>query len=130
VSYCMLFYFTRCLCPGAALGPLSLVEPAQAWLEDPAGADMAMTQQAFHGSPLPNRFLAGTASPRSPLPGSHNEVSAHRTHLHRKQAQKRRTDERFHSLLPTCGNTSNMLSKWSPCFFGKRPPFPQGLICR
>ncbi|EIE23821.1 hypothetical protein COCSUDRAFT_83696 [Coccomyxa subellipsoidea C-169] len=57
----------------AALSALSLVEPAQAWLEDPTGADLALTHQAFHGSPLPNRFLHGTSSPRSPLPGSRNE---------------------------------------------------------
>jgi len=62
--------------PGAALNALSLVEPAHAWLEDPAGADVALAQQGgpFRGSPLPNRFLPGTASPRSPLPGRYNEV--------------------------------------------------------
>lgn len=72
------FAFTDALISsGAALSALSLVEPAQAWLEDPAGADLALTHQAFHGSPLPNRFLQGTASPRSPLPGSRNEVKLH-----------------------------------------------------
>lgn len=62
-------------CSGAALGALSLVDSAHAWLEDPAGADLALTHQAFHASPLPNRFLPGTASPRSPLPSLYNEVT-------------------------------------------------------
>ncbi|BDA47676.1 probable nuclear pore complex protein Nup160 at C-terminar half [Coccomyxa sp. Obi] len=57
----------------AALGALSLVDSAHAWLEDAAGADLALTQQAFHTSPLPNRFLPSTAWPRSPLPGRYNE---------------------------------------------------------
>lgn len=65
---------------GAAVNALSLVEPAHAWLEDPASPDAAQASRAFLGSTLPQApYLPAAqddASPRSPLPGSGHKVLA------------------------------------------------------
>ena len=63
---------------GAAANALSLVEPAHAWLEDPAGPNDAPAQRAFLGSSLPEGpYLPAAqdnASPRSPLPEAGQQV--------------------------------------------------------
>lgn len=71
---------------GAALNALALVEPPQAWLEDPAGpaapdlapgapASTSPAPAGFLGSPLlRGPYLPAPASPRSPLPEGLQEV--------------------------------------------------------
>ena len=75
---CCMHHIHSLLYAGASANALSLVEPAHAWLEDPAGPESAPAQPSFLGSSLPEDPYLPVAhtdtSPRSPLPEAGQQV--------------------------------------------------------